>query len=648
MFLSRIQIWNFRKISTSNDNKEILPDNPGLDLVLNPTMNVIVGENDSGKTAIVDAIRLVLGTQSMEYQRLEERDFNTKNGIRSNELRIECVFSDFTPHEAGQFLEWIHFNNKGNYELRVWLYANLKDNRVISYTRAGIDEEGSFIDSGAKDLLRITYLKPLRDAEAELSPGYKSRLAQILSHEPLFKDEYNAGHNRKDHALEKYIAKANSLIKAYFSEDILEENTELSIVANTPGGSRIKKKIKDSLDEFFHSEEPKNPEFQISGSNLSSILRKLSLELEDNKSGLGALNQLFIAVELLLLQGESYNGLKLVLIEELEAHLHPQAQLRVISALQEKLKYIESQFILTTHSTTLASKIQLDNLIVCHDGKAFSLKKGFTGLEEDDYEFLERFLDATKANLFFAKGVIIVEGDAENILIPTIAELIDRPLHKYGVSIVNVGSKALLRYVKIFNRMSNETLPIKVAVITDLDIEQEKNEDNKISFKTRGKEEEVPDIDREVSNLRKEYNSANGYIKVFHSPLWTMEYDIAMGELVEFINKAIHIAQLSQSRIKRKDFSGLSEKDVETRKKEADDLFKQWKEKKYDERLIAFEIYSKLKKNMASKTVSAQWLSKILVEEKKEEISKILKRDTNIRYIVDAIYHVTKTNDQDN
>ena len=76
----------------------------------------------------------------------------------------------------------------------------------------------------------------------------------------------------------------------------------------------------------------------------------------------------------------------------------------------------------------------------------------FTKLQPKNYDFLYRFLDATKANLFFARGVLLVEGDAENLLIPTIAKVIDRPLHRYGVSIVNVGSTAFAHFVKIFHR----------------------------------------------------------------------------------------------------------------------------------------------------------------------------------------------------
>lgn len=87
-----------------------------------------------------------------------------------------------------------------------------------------------------------------------------------------------------------------------------------------------------------------------------------------------------------------------------------------------------------------------------------------------DYKFLERFLDATKANLFFARGLIMVEGDAENLLIPAIAQLIGRNLYKYGVSVVNVGSTAYKRYVNIFKRKDGKSFGMPIAVVSDLDV----------------------------------------------------------------------------------------------------------------------------------------------------------------------------------
>ncbi|WP_431291656.1 ATP-dependent endonuclease [Pedobacter sp. P26] len=64
----------------------------------------------------------------------------------------------------------------------------------------------------------------------------------------------------------------------------------------------------------------------------------------------------------------------------------------------------------------------------------------------------------------------MVEGDAENLILPSFAEKIGLPLHKYGISIVNVGNLALMRYSRIFRRKDGSSMGIKVACITDRDI----------------------------------------------------------------------------------------------------------------------------------------------------------------------------------
>jgi putative ATP-dependent endonuclease of OLD family len=69
MHLSELKIWNFRKYGSAENG------DPGLHIKFNKGLNLLVGENDSGKTAIVDAIKFALQTQSHDYQRLEERDF---------------------------------------------------------------------------------------------------------------------------------------------------------------------------------------------------------------------------------------------------------------------------------------------------------------------------------------------------------------------------------------------------------------------------------------------------------------------------------------------------------------------------------------------------------------------------------------------
>lgn len=420
----------------------------------------------------------------------------------------------------------------------------------------------------------------------------------------------------------------NKKIKEFFSKNDLGDGVK--------GGKEITDTLIKHTKEFLHTQDLREPLFNVSEPYLPRILRKLGLELEQHKTGLGSLNKLFMAAELLQLEIEE--GLRLAVIEELEAHLHPQAQLRVINALK-KIE-TETQFILTTHSTTLASNIPLENLILCYGQSegvdVFSLRKGETGLEEDDYEFLCRFLDATKSNLFFARGVIIVEGDAENILLPTIAELLDRELYKYGVSIVNVGSKALLRYVKIFRRTDGSSLPINVAILTDLDIAQEKNQNGEIVSKN-----DQLNINDEAKKLKDEFNSTeDDHIRVYHSPLWTMEFDLSKGRLAPYLKKAVTIAHKIQNKVKLKDFSEISDDELEQWKKESDDEFQRWNNQTLSEDLIAFNIYDELTRT-ASKTVTSKWLSRLLIENK-VDVKEIIDNDEQFKYIRDAIYHVTE------
>src|SRR5207253_5104422 len=74
------------------------------------------------------------------------------------------------------------------------------------------------------------------------------------------------------------------------------------------------------------------------------------------------------------------------------------------------------QVLLTTHSPHFASKVDLERLIIVSRRRCYPLLRAYTKLDPTDYEFLRRFLDVTKANLFFARGVTIVEGDAENLM----------------------------------------------------------------------------------------------------------------------------------------------------------------------------------------------------------------------------------------
>lgn len=455
MYLSNIKLWNFRKFGSVGD---IDLKHPNLDLSFTKGLNVLIGENDSGKSAILEAIKMVLRTHAYERMMWVKEDFHEG----TDELRIELLIEGLTNSEAAHFTEWLGWSegNPSRPILRLICTVRLIDDKPIPHEiRAGMDESGSAIDSQAKEYLKVTFLKPLRDAENELTAKKYSRLSQILEGHDLFKKDADG-----KVLFEGYVATANQQIKDWFDNDAAE-NGQLSNKA------QIKGVIDGFLGSFIKNDTASS--FSISGSHIKEILEKLSLSLDGTTGpGLGTMNRLYMATELLHLQKPGWNGIKLCLVEEEEAHLHPQAQMKVLETIQNQEG---TQFIITTHSPNLASKVKLseddlNQVVICKEGKVFPMGPTYTQLDKEDYEFLDHFLDVTKANLFFAKGIILVEGWAEEIILPAIAQGMGKDLTAHEVSIINVGSTAYMRYAKIFMRRNLERMGCKVAIVTDLDV----------------------------------------------------------------------------------------------------------------------------------------------------------------------------------
>lgn len=488
MFLKELKLWNFRQFGDPSTPIQI--DKPHLCIELNSGLNALIGANDSGKSSIIDAVKLILDTHSIERNWLDVNDFHDG----TDQLRIECRFSGITNEEAQNFTEWLIYpvdTSTGEVSLTVYLEATKDESRVRAFDiRAGLRESGLTLKAGARELLRATYLKPLRDAKSELIPRRNSRLSQILAGHEAFK------RNDEPHHFENLVAALNTGLMEYFS-----------VAANgDDSGVNLAAKLNVYLEKFFGQQ--KKAVFSVSDKKLKDVLEILRLSLESENLGLGSQNLLFVAAELLNLERSGWHGIRLGLIEELEAHLHPQAQLRVVEHLQELADTSGLQFVLTTHSPNLASMIKLKNIHYCIDRKVHSLAEGKTELDPDDYKFLERFLDVTKANLFFANGVVLVEGWAEELILPALATSCGINLTANGTSIINVGSTAMLRYAKILQRADkNESLNVPVAVITDLDILPEDHEQS---------------AEEQSKSIVDKYQSSNS--KAFHSPKWTLEY----------------------------------------------------------------------------------------------------------------------------
>lgn len=638
MYLKSLEINNFRKFQN-------------LKVEFTKGLNLLVAENDAGKTAIVDAIKYVLNTQSFDYIRPSYEDFfnsESDESHRKNDFYIECIFEDLKSHEASSFLEWLGFYDDGKNFLKIWLSAKRKDRKIFYEIRAGADDEGSQLSGEARDYLRVTYLKALRDAESELSPKKGSRLSQILDSHELFEDKEN-------HELKDIMKITNELIEKYFSAG--------------NNGEDLMNSLNSYLKDFSLASNQLESKFSMSGSSLKSILEKLGLKIfntsENNSQGLGSQNLLYIAAELLLLKKTGYAGLKLGLIEEIEAHLHPQTQIKLIEAIQNIGETNDIQFIMTTHSPNLTSKIKLENLIVIKNGNAYPMGSEYTKLEKGDYYFLERFLDSTKANLFFANGVILVEGDAENILLPTIAKKIGKNLSDYGVSIVNVGSVAFLRYSKIFLRKVEPHFTVPVAVITDVDIKPFKSKElfslniekisnfsisNKLLIlaqkivkkKTKYyiernlKFEEVEN--KRINTIAKKILKYNkGKVKSFIAPYWTLEYTIALSCLSKLFYQAVYICKKTYSR----DYE-YTESEKNRFIEEANTKYYTWESSGRTKDEIAFIIYNDImikESNPLSKAVVAQVFGQILNETDLSTYN--IETDDKLKYLVDAINYVT-------
>lgn len=612
MYIKELKLWNFRKYGSNNN----LNRKPDLVVPFTNALNVLIGENDSGKTAILDAIKLVLKTHAYEWIKIEPDDFS--KGYEK--LRIELEFAGISDEEAKNFIEWLGWADeiiKDKVEKRpklILIYqAELRDNKLIpSDVKAGMDGVGHLLNAEAREFLKCTYLKALRDADGELMAKKNSRLSQILQEHKLFK--------KKDktipHKLEEIISQANKEIREYF------ENEDNDVGAKSNKGQIITP-INDFLEAFINDKH--SSKFDIADSEIKSILEKISLGINGyQKLGLGTMNRLFMAAELFHLKKEQYDGLKLCLIEELEAHLHPQAQMKIIEVLESEAKS-GIQFILTTHSPNISSKIDLQSLILCNRKDVFPLgdydliesgktvKRSYTKLKKDDYVYLSRFLDVTKSNLFFAKGVILVEGWSEEIIIPELAKKIGYDLTKKEVSIVNVGSTAYLHFAKIFIRNDVKDMKIPVSIVTDLDNRPDRN----------GEFKELPNLDSVADKkIKTKYDNLNALkkeleqtsVKLELAKEWTLEWCLYKSS--------------SLSALFKESVSEVHSGTKEFKKLECDDS-------KFEEKLIA-----KLKKEEGTSELEKVKIASNLADKiKKSSSLNINKEDEYLKYLINAIEH---------
>lgn len=462
MHISNLKIRNFRAIEN-------------LELSFNKGLNILIGENNSGKTAIIDLLRLIFDKGNYPHEIYwKETDFRVGSTDEIKPIEFEIKFEIDNKNEKYWFndLHIIEIDENNNMQDFLEIHGkitliNSNNSKKIKRDFWGGKDFENKIPWEVWNSLNYTYLSPLRDVNRDLRPANNNLLSKLFLNIAGLKDD------------EEYKEKMASIIKENFDN---EEWIELL--------NEGKDKITTHLKEMNFIDDFQDVDINFSTFEYEDIVKKLILQLpvdlndETNKinyfnlyqNGLGYNNLIYAStifgdiIQRKELLKQDYN---LLLIEEPEAHLHPQLESTFFRYLQKLDIHNEFQIIVSSHSPTITAKTKLDNVIVMKNINntiyATSIKD--TCLKNEDKIFLKKFLDVTKSQLFFSNGVILVEGISEALLLPIFAKMLgeEYDLEKNGIEVIVTGI-SFQRYSGLFNSDDpNKRLNFKCAVLTDDD-----------------------------------------------------------------------------------------------------------------------------------------------------------------------------------
>jgi putative ATP-dependent endonuclease of the OLD family len=550
MHISKVCLVNFRNFATAK-------------LIFRKGINTIIGENGSGKTNIFRAIRLLLDDNMIRFaNKLDERDFN--RGLKkwqghwiiislefeevSQDESVQALFLHGTGNVAAGFIGKATYNLifRPNAEIRRRLSQLVPGDQAALATLQNsitIDDyetvftgrsEADFADEACYkqvvgDFENVVFNKELDVPELGARvPGLLSLSKEIsFTFIQALRDVVAEFQNNRTNPLFTLLrAKSGDIDPALFqpiADKVKELNTSISML---PDVQKVRDDITGTIkDAAGATYSPTSLSIQSELSDeAEKLFQSLRLFVGESEKGyeggiqelsLGGANLIFLTLKLLEFkyQKAKLSVANFLLIEEPEAHIHTHIQ----KTLFDKINYPDTQIIYSTHSTHISEvcNVQAMNILGKHGGRCETYQPS-TGLDPIRIRNIQRYLDAVRSNLLFAKSVMLIEGDAEEILIPVLVKrVLGVSLDELGISVINIRSTGFENVAALFHDLR---IRKKCSIVTDLDaaiVDTTPNaadDEPTALFKARAKRSAEAGLRRETS--LKAYSHGNAWLNL--------------------------------------------------------------------------------------------------------------------------------------